>query len=343
MNCQDHLYRNLHPRLVTRRWFFEQCGVGLGAAALAHLMAEAGYACRRSAARPRRRTSRPRRSASSSSSWPARPAIWSCSTTSRSSRSSTARCPRPTCSRAIAPRSSIPTRSCSVPSSSSPATASAAPSCPSCCRTWRGRRRHRHRQVDGHRRLQSRARADPDEHRHHAVRPAEHGRLGAVRAWARRRRTCPASSSSAPARKGRAAAIAAGAAASCPPSTRAFSSAPAAIRCSTSRTRAASTASCSAIRSMLCNQLNEMRSGVTGDPEIATRINSFEMAFRMQAGAPEVMDIAQRAEADARAVRRRAGQAVVRQQLPAGAPAASRGACASCSSFTRRGTSTATS
>jgi uncharacterized protein (DUF1501 family) len=35
-----------------------------------------------------------------------------------------------------------------------------------------------------------------------------------------------------------------------------------------------------------------MRSGVTGDPEIATRINSFEMAFRMQAVAPDLMDIA---------------------------------------------------
>ena len=29
-----------------------------------------------------------------------------------------------------------------------------------------------------------------------------------------------------------------------------------------------------------------------GDPEIATRINSFEMAFRMQLSAPDVMDIA---------------------------------------------------
>ncbi len=35
-----------------------------------------------------------------------------------------------------------------------------------------------------------------------------------------------------------------------------------------------------------------MRLDVTGDPEIATRINSFEMAFRMQAVAPELMDIA---------------------------------------------------
>ena len=44
MSCQDHLYRNIHPRQVTRRWFFEQCGVGLGTVALGHLLAESGYA-----------------------------------------------------------------------------------------------------------------------------------------------------------------------------------------------------------------------------------------------------------------------------------------------------------
>jgi hypothetical protein len=38
MNCQDHLYRHLDPRLVTRRWFFQQCGVGLGAMALGQLL-----------------------------------------------------------------------------------------------------------------------------------------------------------------------------------------------------------------------------------------------------------------------------------------------------------------
>jgi hypothetical protein len=37
--------------------------------------------------------------------------------------------------------------------------------------------------------------------------------------------------------------------------------------------------------------MNEERLGVTGDPEIATRINSFEMAFRMQTSAPELMDL----------------------------------------------------
>jgi len=39
------------------------------------------------------------------------------------------------------------------------------------------------------------------------------------------------------------------------------------------------------------NKLNKMREDITGDPEIATRINSFEMAFRMQSSAPELMDI----------------------------------------------------
>jgi hypothetical protein len=38
-------------------------------------------------------------------------------------------------------------------------------------------------------------------------------------------------------------------------------------------------------------KLNSIRSAATGDPEIATRINSFEMAFRMQGVAPELMDI----------------------------------------------------
>src|SRR5207247_8076325 len=37
--------------------------------------------------------------------------------------------------------------------------------------------------------------------------------------------------------------------------------------------------------------LNNRRLGVIGDPEIAARINSFEMAYRMQASAPELMDL----------------------------------------------------
>jgi hypothetical protein len=39
------------------------------------------------------------------------------------------------------------------------------------------------------------------------------------------------------------------------------------------------------------NQLNRSRLDLTGDPEIATRINSYEMAFRMQSSAPAAMDL----------------------------------------------------
>jgi hypothetical protein len=38
-------------------------------------------------------------------------------------------------------------------------------------------------------------------------------------------------------------------------------------------------------------RLNRKRLDIVGDPEIATRINAFEMAFRMQTSAPELMDI----------------------------------------------------
>jgi len=38
-------------------------------------------------------------------------------------------------------------------------------------------------------------------------------------------------------------------------------------------------------------RLNQVHLNSVGDPEIATRINSFEMAFRMQSSAPELMDI----------------------------------------------------
>jgi hypothetical protein len=43
MNCQDRLYRHADPRLVSRRWFLEQCGIGLGTIALGQLLGEAGY------------------------------------------------------------------------------------------------------------------------------------------------------------------------------------------------------------------------------------------------------------------------------------------------------------
>jgi hypothetical protein len=44
MNCQSHFYRGQDPKLVTRRWFFQQCGVGLGAIALGSLLRQNGFA-----------------------------------------------------------------------------------------------------------------------------------------------------------------------------------------------------------------------------------------------------------------------------------------------------------
>ena len=44
MNCQDHLYRNQDPKQVSRRWFIEQCGVGLGAMAFGQLLQNPGFA-----------------------------------------------------------------------------------------------------------------------------------------------------------------------------------------------------------------------------------------------------------------------------------------------------------
>jgi hypothetical protein len=44
MNCQMHLFRGQDPKVITRRWFFRECGVGLGAIALAELFRQNGWA-----------------------------------------------------------------------------------------------------------------------------------------------------------------------------------------------------------------------------------------------------------------------------------------------------------
>ncbi len=41
----------------------------------------------------------------------------------------------------------------------------------------------------------------------------------------------------------------------------------------------------------LIKEMNQNHLGAVGDPEIATRINSFEMAYRMQSSAPELTDV----------------------------------------------------
>jgi len=44
MNCQDHFHRGHHPGALNRRWFLQQCGVGLGSIALGSLLQQNGYA-----------------------------------------------------------------------------------------------------------------------------------------------------------------------------------------------------------------------------------------------------------------------------------------------------------
>ena len=41
MNCQAHFHRGQDPKHISRRWFFRDCGVGLGSIALAQLLGEA--------------------------------------------------------------------------------------------------------------------------------------------------------------------------------------------------------------------------------------------------------------------------------------------------------------
>jgi hypothetical protein len=43
-------------------------------------------------------------------------------------------------------------------------------------------------------------------------------------------------------------------------------------------------------------ELNAKHLGTIGDPEVATRINSFEMAYRMQSSTPELMDVSKESE-----------------------------------------------
>ena len=175
----------------TRRHFFSRCGVGrrLDGAGLAARRADwlrrAGRS-RRTRWRPSRRTSRRRRRTSSTCSWPAGRASSSCSTTSRSCRSTTAsRSPSRSSRASGSPswtRSPRSRRSCSARAASSRSTASRGP--------WVsellphiGRRRRRPRRSSARWRPTSSTTARPSVHQHRlaAVRPAEHGRVGHLR------------------------------------------------------------------------------------------------------------------------------------------------------------------
>ena len=72
------------------------------------------------------------------------------------------------------------------------------------------------------------------------------------------------------------------------------------------------------------NDFNRLRLADTGDGEIATRIAAYEMAFRMQASAPELMDLSGEIAADARScTASKPGKPSFANELPA-RPAAGR-------------------
>ncbi len=78
-----------------------------------------------------------------------------------------------------------------------------------------------------------------------------------------------------------------GAAAFCRPCIRACSSARKATRCSSSPIRPGMSAERRRQSLDALSDLNQMRYDELGDPEIATRIAAYELAYRMQTSVPE--------------------------------------------------------
>ena len=70
----------------------------------------------------------------------------------------------------------------------------------------------------------------------------------------------------------------------------------------------------------LIGALNRRRLEIENDPEIATRIDSYEMAYRLQASAPELMDLKRKAP------RHSSSTALTRPSRRMPAPVCSRGA-----------------
>ena len=189
MNCQDHCYKSADPRQVTRRWFFEQCGVGLGTIALGQLLQQAGLG---------RRAGRGQRAGPQAAAVRAEGQARALSLHGRGAQPSGALRQQAATGQvrrlaaasradqglsgglhqaqlqAAGPQVQVPA---ARPERHRGFRAAAAPG--------HRRRRHRRRQGDGHRRVQPRSRADLDEHRIADLRPAEHGRLGLLRAGER--------------------------------------------------------------------------------------------------------------------------------------------------------------
>ena len=137
MNCQDHLYRNIPPQALARRWFLKECGVGLGAIALGQLAGAGAAQAAADPLAPKRPPRRPRAKNVIFLFMAGAPSHLELFDNKPQLAKFDGTLPPPSCSKAIGPRSSIRTRSCWGRSSSLPSTAKAAPSFRSCCRIWR--------------------------------------------------------------------------------------------------------------------------------------------------------------------------------------------------------------
>ena len=71
------------------------------------------------------------------------------------------------------------------------------------------------------------------------------------------------------------------------------------------------------------SELNDLQQRAVDDPEIATRISQYEMAFRMQSSVPELMDFRDEPRHVLDIYGTKGARRLVRRQLPAG-PAAGR-------------------
>ena len=101
MNCPSHHVGHTPAALLARRWFLQECGIGLGGMALAELLGRANAASAATATVDPL-AAKPGHFAGRAKSviflfMAGRRVTWNCSTTSPSWPDSTARCLRPNC------------------------------------------------------------------------------------------------------------------------------------------------------------------------------------------------------------------------------------------------------
>ena len=284
------------PHEISRRWFLAQCGVGLGSVALGHLLGEGGLAA------ARQHGSDPLAPRAPHYAPKAKNVIFLFMAGAPSHLELLDHKPELTRFDGTMPPAELLEgyRAAFIDPHSHAAGSQVQvqPPRPMRCRNIGGaapprqcRRRHCHCEIHDHRRLQPRSRPDPDEHRIPAVRPGPAWGPGSPTAWEASPRDLPAFVVFSSGSKGPSGGNACWGSGFLPTVHQGvtFRSAGEPVLYLSNPKGVDSglqKASLDAVR-----DLNRMRLQAIGDPEIATRINSFEMAFRMQSSVPDLMDI----------------------------------------------------